>query len=420
MASLEYIHYKSHRAVICERSIHWDFDTSVQSVERLPQVFWLTGEPWSELNLWALEMGRNRDVNLKTIHSLLEHLHKYANWLEQEQLDWRHFPQTKAHRVLVRFRGFLVEARDRRELSPSTTTARMNAVIRFYRYAASRNFISRDAPMWRDKSVVLPYFDAVGFERTMTRITTDISIPNRRRPGIRLEGGLLPLSEDHMVEMLQFAKESASEELYLMLLIGCFSGARLGTITTLRVSALNEAIRDSQVSGMWIIPVGPGTGIASKFDVSGDLMIPDQLMTILKAYMTSRRHLERVIRANNANKSYLFLSRFNRPYKVAAVDREMVHFRRVGQIAGLRFLQNFKFHQTRATYGTWLMSICLSATSVKASIEFVKRAMHHKNESTTFGYITFIKNTQIKIEVANNFAEAFLGLQTRLKGDANA
>src|SRR5690606_38190627 len=129
---------------------------------------------------------------------------------------------------------------------------------------------------------------------------------------------------------------------------------------------------------------------------------------------------DRVIKTTDENKPYLFLTRFGNQYKGIAVDREMVDFRRAGQAAGLKFLQKFKFHQTRATYGTWLMSICLKSASVKAAIEFVKRAMHHKHDATTFGYITFIEHSQAKIEVANAFTEAFLGIQTRLKEGTNA
>lgn len=420
MACLEFILYAPHQPQITSRVVRWVRMPSIRPVERLPQVFLTDGTPWREANLWALEMGRNREVKIKTVHSLLEHLHKYANWLEQEEIDWRHFPQTKADRVLVRYRGALIDARDRGLLSPSTTTARMNAVIRFYRYAAGRHFISHDAPKWQDRSVVLRYFDTAGFERTMSRVTTDISIPNRARPGLRLEDGLLPLTKQHLTELLQFAKENVSEELYLMLLVGCFTGARLGTITTLGVQNLDNAMRDPMVSGMWMVPVGPGTGISTKFDVNGHLMIPDPVMIVLKAYATSRRHLDRVIKANDDNKPYLFLTRHNNPYKVSAVDREMVDLRRAGQASGVKFLQNFKFHQTRATYGTWLMSICLENASPKAAIEFVKRAMHHKNESTTFGYITFIEHTEAKIEVANAFTEAFLGLQARRTEVANA
>ena len=415
MATLEYVLYIPHRPEVSDSVVKWVPDAIVRSVDRLPQVFWKTGDPWREANVWALEMARNREVKLRTVVSLMEHLHKYAQWLEETDIDWRHFPQTKAERVLVRFRGALVDARDHGSLMPSTTTSRMNAVIRFYRYAAGRNFISREAPKWQDKPVLIRYFNTVGFERTMSSITTDVSIPNRARLGLRLEDGLLPLSSQHKLELLQFAHENTSPELYLMLLIGCFTGARIGTILTLRTTALDRSMPDPKLPNMWLIKVGPGTGIDTKFDVSGELMIPQQLMTTLREYAISRRHLDRVIKAKDGDKPHLFLTRFCNPYKVAAVDREMVDLRRAGQAAGLKFLQKFKFHQTRATYGTWLMKLCLGCMPVKAAIEFVKHAMFHKHEATTFGYITFVENTKEKIELDKAFTEAFLGLSTRLQ-----
>jgi integrase len=420
MAALEYIQYAPHRPRIDTDGIKWVADKAVRSVERLPQVFWNDGLPWREVNLWALEMARNRDVKLPTAISAMEHLHKYADWLEHTQIDWRHFPQTKAERVLVRYRGHLIDERDAGVLKPSTTTARMNAVIRFYRFAAGKNFIGHETPKWLDRQVVLPYFDTAGFQRTMIRVTTDVSIPNRARTGFRLEDGLLPLTQQHKMELLKFAHHNASPELYLMLLVGFFTGARIGTIITLRTTALENAVRDPALTSMWLVKAGPGTGISTKFDVSGELMIPDQLMVHLRAYTASRRHLDRVIKADDGDKTLVFLTRFSAPYRVTTVDREMVDLRRAGQAAGLKFLQKFKFHQTRATYGTWLMKLCLEASSVKAAIEFVKNAMFHKHEATTFGYVTFNEKTKESIAIEKAFTESFMGLSTRLNGTSNA
>jgi integrase len=425
MASLEYIQYSPQKPLVVSGEVVWQPDTLLCSIEGLPQIFWKDGSPWREANLWALEMVRDRRVKLKTIDSLICHLHKYANWLEEQTekgrpIDWRHFPQTRSERVLTRFRGDLTEQRDAGVLEPSTTTSRMRAVIRFYRYATGRNFISRNAPKWQDKVVVVCYFDDAGFERTMDRVTTDISIPNRTRHGARLEDGLLPITVQHMTELLDFTKEGVSEELDLMLKIGFYTGARLGTITTLRVKALLDAMPDPAVPGMWSIPVGPGTGIDTKFDVSGHLMLTDVLMNTLKAYATSRRHLDRVIKATDKNKSYLFLTRHFNPYTVAAVDREMVTLRRAGQAAGLKFLQKFKFHQSRATFGTWLMSICLETGTVKAAIEFVKGALLHKDERDAFRYVKFIEQTKTKIEMANVFTRAFLGKVAQKAEASNA
>lgn len=416
MASLEYINYTPHRPEAVEGSVNWVPDTAARSVDRLPQIFWANGEPWREANLWALESARNRDVKLRTVVCALEHLHKYAEWLEQADppVDWRHFPQTKSERVLVRWRGQLIGERDAAALSPSTTTARMNAVVRFYRFASGKNFIDRQAQKWQDKSVVLPWFDTAGFQRTMVRVTTDVSIPNRSRQGLRLEDGLLPITDQHKLDLLEFARTNASPELHLMLMTGFFSGARLETILTLRTTSLNDAARDVGMPNIWRIKVGPGTGIATKFDVSGDLLIPDQLMQELKAHTVSKRHISRVIKADNADKTLVFLTRYSAPYQVKSVDREMVDLRRAGQAAGLKFLQKFKFHQTRATFGTWLMKLCLAVSSVKASIEFVKNAMLHKHEATTFKYVKFIETTKVSIEIEKAFSESFMGLSTRL------
>ncbi|MBK1681422.1 site-specific integrase [Rhodocyclus tenuis] len=422
MATLEYIHYTPHRPEVDAGEVKWLSDKAIRSVDRLPQIFWQSGEPFREVNVWALEMARNRDVKLRTVISAMEHLHKYANWLERVEppVDWRHFPQSKAERVLVRYRGYLIDQRDADALKPSTTTARMSAVIRFYRFASGRNFISREAPKWQDKTVVLPYFDTAGFQRAMTRVTTDLSITNRARSGLRLEDGLLPLTQEHKLDLLEFAHHNVSPELYLMLMTGFFIGARLGTIISLRTTALDNAISDPALKGMWLVKAGPGTGISTKFDVHGALMIPNQLMAQLRAYVTSRRHLDRVTKAAAGDKTLVFLTRFSAPYKVTSVDREMVDLRRAGQAAGLKFLQKFKFHQTRATYGTWLMKLCLEVSSVKASIAFVKDAMFHKHEATTFNYVRFIEKTKESIAIEKVFAESFMGLSTRLNGKSDA
>ena len=416
MARLENINYVPHRAVVLENAVEWVRESGVPALSCLPQIFWKNGMPWAEANHWALDKARFAYVKLNTVQNLMGHLHKYASWLEQEQVDWRHFPPRRSDRVLVRFRGALIVARNAGHISPSTTTARMRAVIQFYRHCSSYNFVSRDAPKWTDKQIVVRFFDSCGFERTLQRLSTDISIPNRARLGFRLEDGLLPIRSDHQTQLLRFTSENASEELHLMHMAGFFTGARSGTITTLRVQSLENATPDIQASGMWNIRVGPGTMVTTKFDVSGTLLVPDQLMQELKRYAYSSRRVKRVEKAAKENKSLLFLTSFSNPYKPTAISREMVALRRRATKAGLKFMTKFRFHQTRATFGTWLMSIALSVpnVSMKAAIEFVRNALLHKHESTTMLYIKFLEHTEAKIEVANAFSKAFIGIESRL------
>lgn len=81
--------------------------------------------------------------------------------------------------------------------------------------------------------------------------------------------------------------------------------------------------------------------------------------------------------------------------------------------AELAFMAHFKFHQSRATFGTWLMQIMLEAGAKTTAVQVVRDAMLHKSESTTFGYIRFIENTRAKAHFAAKFNAAFTGLSSR-------
>ena len=176
MAQLEAIFHVPKRAIISTGKVHWENRTSANPIIGLPQIFWDNGHPWPEANHWAYDKMLSGGVKLATIQNLMAHLHKYASWLEKTTLDWRHFPTRKSERVLVLYRGALIEARNAGDISPSTATARMRSVIQFYRHCATYNFIHRETPKWTDRTVVISYFNSAGFERTLSRITSDLSL----------------------------------------------------------------------------------------------------------------------------------------------------------------------------------------------------------------------------------------------------
>lgn len=425
MANLELIHYVPHRPeVAAEGQVTWKRDTGCRSIKYLPQLFWNDGTPWHEANMWAHERATSGKTDIKTVQSNLRHLHKFAKWLEAEDVDWRHFPMLERDRVLVRWRKHLIEQRDKYGiLSPSSTSQRMRATILFYRYAKQRDFIRRNAPTWQERQVVLRFHDAHGFERTMLRSGTDLSIPNRTRPGLRLENGLTPLTRIQMLELLAFTAQEghASRELHLILQLGFFSGARIETIADLRRGTLDNAVRDSDTPGLFYLSVGPGHRpvVATKFDVQGRIMVPDWLFHALKDYTTATARLKREALAPPENKDLIFLTRFGNRYadresrSGTAIDRAMVDLRRKATKAGLKFARHFHFHMTRATFGTSLTTTLLQrGHNAEAVLSFVSNALLHKDVETTLKYIKFVEQTKVKIEVANEFTQAFLGLNT--------
>jgi hypothetical protein len=433
MATLELIHYVPHRInVAADGRLNRQPDRALRAIKVLPQIFWADGSSWRAANLWAFSRATNGVTDIKTVLSNLSHLHKYAQWLEDEQLEWQHFPMLERDRVLIRWRKYLIEQRDKLGLlAPSTASHRMNATISFYRFARTYGLIGRDARMWEDRQVIRRFFDSVGFERTMLLKSTNLTIPNRTRHGLKLEDGLTPLTDEHRQELLAFTGRpgSVSRELDLMLKLGFFSGARLETITDLKRGTLDNAVSDPMVPGLFYLSVGPGhrPHVATKFDVSGQIIVPAPLLTELREYAYDVSRLKREALAAPEDKDLVFLTRFGRRYadldsaSGTAVGRAMVDLRRKAMQAGLIFAKHFRFHMTRATFGTSLTSLLLSqdGATEKDVLSLVSSLMLHRDVSTTLRYIKFVQQSPMKAAVANEYSNAFLGLSTR-QGDNNA
>lgn len=138
--------------------------------------------PWREANLWAMERA-TAEASLKTVASNMNGLLNYAKLLESRGLHWFEFPVRKADRCLVLYRGALITMRNAGQISPSTASEYMRNCIMFYRWVRHRELLAPHAPLWREKPYTVKLFDQVGFERSVNGITTDLSIPNRKRLG---------------------------------------------------------------------------------------------------------------------------------------------------------------------------------------------------------------------------------------------
>lgn len=373
-----------------------------------PQVFFEDGEPWLAANMFALD-ALERGSRNETVVSAMNHIRDYANWLEDEGISWLHFPVKKRHRCLYRYRGSLIERRDNGLLSPSTASARMNAVVRFYRWAQANNWLDGKG-LWQDKISVIRSETAFGLARSLAVVSSDLSIPNRKRPGSFLEDGLLPISDTARKTLLNYLKDSAPIEIYLMFIIGFFTGARIETIRTLRLSSLESFLDDPTVPGLKRVPVGPPTKVKTKYDVSGHLLFPVSIIEILRKYATSARRLHRQSRASKEDETLLFLTVNGAKYKENSFSSIISKLRQRLVKEGYSEFKRLKFHQSRATFGTNLMRMCIDLLpSTEAAIVFVRDAMLHKNESTTWKYITFVENEPLKEKISDEFFSFFSG-----------
>jgi integrase len=415
MATLELIKYFPSDAKATEAALHMVSTERVPPVQHLPQIVWKNGDTWGEANIWALEQAKSCRRDPKTVLSAMSHLLAYAKWLESEEISWAYFPARESERCLTRYRGVVVYARNSGTLAPSTASARMATVVRFYRWVEKTKLISLDWPMWSERQIGIKLTDSFGFEHSLRIHSTDLAIPNRHvASAVQLEDGLLPVSIADMNEILSLADNHASEELALLLRIGFQTGLRIGSITDLKVQTIRNASRDP-VAGWYRLDVGPAARptVQTKFGVSGKVPIPDELRERLLDYSTSTRHLKRQALAAPEHKTLLFLSRFGTPYtgnQSRAINVELGRLRKVGKAKGIKVLNGFYFHRSRATFATMLARAALKFMSIGDAIQFVRGACLHKDEATSLKYIKFIEASKAMSEAANAFSEAFMGL----------
>jgi integrase len=414
MASLEKINYRPHRTEVIDGVVEMT-ELTRKPIKNLPLIFWEDNSPWAEVNLWSLEQAASHKRDLKTVHSSVSHLLAYAKWLEAESVKWWDFPDRESERCLTRFRGALIASRNNGDLAPSTTSQRMASVIRFYKWMLSRDLISPQIQMWKERSVGIKVTNSFGFEHTMRVASTDLAIPNRSVSGaFQLEEGVLPVSVSATNQILALADSDTSEELALMLRIGFFTGLRLGSITDLKVATLVNATLVPGV-GWRKLDVGPGARppVSTKFSVSGSVLIPDELLQSIVSYSYSTRRLKRQMNADPENRDLLFLTRYGNAYnghESRAVNVDMSRLRKVARKKGVHVLRGFHFHRTRATFATELMRVALKFMPVGDAIKFVKDACLHKDEATTMKYIKFIETNEAMAEAADEFSAAFMGL----------
>ena len=125
------------------------------------------------------------------------------------------------------------------------------------------------------------------------------------------------------------------------------------------------------------------------------------------------QRLGRQAKATPKNRGRLFLTTRGNPYSQQTFNRLMTDLRRRSLAAGLQFMQSFKFHQTRATFGTMLMALALDVAPAAAAVAFVRDAMLHKDETMTLRYVKFIQKAPVKALVSKEFAAKFSGVVHR-------
>lgn len=392
--------------LINKDKVEWSEEETSEEI-CIPQVFFANGEPWKSVNYYVLQLYQSFQwSSLKTVLSQINHLNAYSIWLENNNIDWKQFPVTEKNRCIYIYRGVLIEQRNSDGLAASTVKHRINAVINFYKWLYENKLYT--TRIWKDNSEEFNELDKPNFERTIETSLKKLYIPNRKRIGVCLEDGVVPITSKSRSILINELFKSGKKELYLMHKIAFYTGARSETIRTMQISSLDNVMIDKKTNEIVYMRVGPPTKVKTKFDVQGFLIFPAVLIKELLEYAYSIRSLGRRELATDDKKSYLFLTSRGNPYSETSFTKEISDMRGFLIKQGHREFSHFKFHQTRATYGSMLMQFALSAyPSTATAVGFVRNAMLHKHESTTWRYVKFLESENIKEKLADEFFNFF-------------
>lgn len=428
------------------RKIKYGKRTGTYSWNLLPVVVDGNAALWPEASLYILDrIIGTVGPSMSTYHSIAEDLAAYKRWLEDEDVDFRHFPANKLERPTYRYRGDLLMKARAGEIAIGSASRMVSAVIGFYRWLAEeQNFLPVHSP-WVESDAYIPLTDSKGLRRHKKIKATDlrVHVPKQNDPytGVIADGGSLrPLPMEEQIMLLDALKKLGNIEMTLIHLLALFSGARIQTVLTLRVrhAQLELPKSDSEMA----LPVGHGTMIDTKYGKRGVIFIPRWLYKRLRIYSHSDRARARRAKAGRDDENqYLFLSNRGAPLYRSKEDRDEfneslnIRHEKVGQTVR-QYIKDmvlptivemtgkvirYRFHDLRATFGMNLTDMQLKLVQDgKATLhdvrEFVKFRMMHESAATTDLYLQYRGLQKLVRHVQKEYEDYLQLLADRAQG----
>ncbi len=401
--------------------------------------------PWALGTLFILsQLESETKPVMATYHSIADDLGAFKEWLDTQDSPEGllfNFPKPKLRRTTYRFRGFLQQQIQAREVGLRTAKRRMGTLISFYKWLMGNGYFTPEYPTWEETDYRLSFTTTDGRQLSKTVASTDLSIPVPKAEydfdGTIQDGGRLrPLPGNEQEWLLEAAEVKGNSECLLLQLFMLGTGARIESACTLRLRHFSDpAPRYSKgftgEAEVYRLRAGPGTGIETKSDKPGTFQIPRPLYELLHTYAFSSRAKTRrnryVAKHGEHLDPYLFLTQQGSPYYIAKTEARRFdpdlhrRYQKNGQpirqfikdqaipYVQKKYDKTFSYspHDLRASYGMNMTEELLKQVETgkmtlhKARIT-VKDLMWHSSGATTDLYLNY------KTRIAN-FYEAIDG-----------
>lgn len=385
---------------------------ATEPVPDVPAIFWADGSPWIEACLFLKDRINTKAAEgtaLSTVRTESWDLKAFADFLESNRdLCWNSFPAEKRRRPTYRFRGFLIDQRRAKAISPSLASNRISVIKRFYAWLAEKSLLPDGAKPYSPEPRRVSRPTHTGTVSFVTE-SSDLRIPNRRSVTEGVEDGLFPLSLSQRDFVITCSKAVSSAEHQLFLKLGFFTGMRIGTIVALKESAFARLIDSRDIHGWFSLEVGPRSGIKTKGDVTYFPSIPPFLVAEIQQYIASLRRLKRKQKAGAELQDSIFITQDGAAYSSWTIKDEMLRLREYLKTKDPRF-PHFKFHVSRATFGTGMLLAFMKHSKSDTSIMLgrIKALLGHASIHSTLRYIKFVENHETDAKLTEEYASYML------------
>ncbi|EIC2298698.1 MULTISPECIES: tyrosine recombinase XerC [Vibrio] len=367
-------------------------------------------------------------------------LRAYYQFLEDKGLNWDKFPPVKRLKPTYLFRSHLLKQIKQGTLAHSTASVRMNQIVNYYKWLMHDGYLhvknEKEAPFKMEFVSVQSRGMLAHISPTFIVETSDLRIKVPRNADSKNIRPLSPLSRDALDILIQHLPKT-SEELRLQALLAIDTGMRIEEAATLSLDALDTATPLAESQHRFEILLCPrSTGVQTKFLKTRTVEISSNLLQALNVYRISERRLKRTTRLNEKIKQLgsdaspfnqkpieilercdrhepLFVSQQGNPATAKSIEARWIEFRAEIKQAEPSFTH--RFHDLRATYGTYRLNDLLEAKlSVTECMELLMGWMGHKDESTTWKYLRYLKRKEafkVKFGILDSIMHDALGEQ---------
>ncbi|EJE8688325.1 site-specific integrase [Vibrio vulnificus] len=406
------------------------------NIGSLPTLFNGDGSFNHEANSYLFYQKAVKDA--KDLSPCSQALYAYYQFLEDENLAWDAFPPIKRLKPTYLFRSHLLKQIKEGDLAHSTASVRMNQIVNYYKWLMHDGYLKikneKEAPFKMEFASVQSTGMLAHVSPTFIVETSDLRIKVPKDADSGNIRPLTPLSQESLSILTQYLP-NVSEELRLQVLISIDTGMRIQEIATLSTRAIETATPIAGSKHRFELSLSPkDTGVMTKYLKTRQVEISAELLSILNEYRVSERRIKRANKLDQKLEALpemadtlkkealerlerserhepLFVSEQGNPLTAKSIEARWIEFR--AEIRKTHLAFTHRFHDLRATYGTYRLSDLLDAGYPPSeSIGLLMGWMGHLHISTTWKYLHFLKRKEafkVKFGILDGIMHEALG-----------